>query len=177
VRTRRGATATRPIFELWTSYSEVSGGREDVDGGRLRVDPEEVLSRRSEPADDCRGVGPFPQDGGQGDRPSGAAGVPADPAAGTSGDRALSGDPRRLAGRGSDASAEAGHTAQRTYERLRDEHGYAGSASSVRRYVASQKVGHGEVFMPLYIAPGEEAQQTPFSTHKFCGGPIIITTG
>jgi transposase len=50
------------------------------------------------------------------------------------------------------------HTAQRIYERLRDEHGYAGSASSVRRYVASQKVGQGEVFMPLYFAPGEEAQ-------------------
>jgi transposase len=50
------------------------------------------------------------------------------------------------------------HTAQRIYERLRDEHGYRGSASSVRRYVASQKVGHGEVFMPLYFAPGEEAQ-------------------
>jgi hypothetical protein len=50
------------------------------------------------------------------------------------------------------------HTAQRIYERLRDEHGYAGSASSVQRYVASQKVGHGEVFVPLHFAPGEEAQ-------------------
>jgi len=50
------------------------------------------------------------------------------------------------------------HTAQRIYERLRDEHGYAGSASSVRRYVAWRKIGQGEVFMPLYFGPGEEAQ-------------------
>jgi transposase len=50
------------------------------------------------------------------------------------------------------------HTGQRIYERLRDEHGYRGSASSVRRYVASKKVGQGEVFVPLYFAPGEEAQ-------------------
>jgi len=50
------------------------------------------------------------------------------------------------------------HTAQRIYERLRDEHEYPGSPSSVRRYVASRKTGQGEVFMPLYFAPGEEAQ-------------------
>jgi transposase len=50
------------------------------------------------------------------------------------------------------------HTAQRIYERLREEHGYAGSASSVRRYVASEKPKQAEVFMPLYFAPGEEAQ-------------------
>jgi transposase len=50
------------------------------------------------------------------------------------------------------------HTAQRIYERLRDEHGYAGSASSVRRYVATGKTGQGEVFLPLCFAPGEEAQ-------------------
>ena len=31
------------------------------------------------------------------------------------------------------------HTAQRIYERLRDEHEFAGSASSVRRYVAWRK--------------------------------------
>jgi transposase len=50
------------------------------------------------------------------------------------------------------------HTAQRIYERLRDEHEFAGSASSVRRYVAWRKKGQGEVFVPLYFAPGEEAQ-------------------
>ena len=50
------------------------------------------------------------------------------------------------------------HTAERIYERLRAEHGYAGSSSAVRRYVASRKVGQGEVFLPLCFAPGEEGQ-------------------
>ena len=50
------------------------------------------------------------------------------------------------------------HTAQRIYERLRDEQTYGGSASSVRRYVASRKRYRGEVFFPLHFAPGEEAQ-------------------
>jgi transposase len=50
------------------------------------------------------------------------------------------------------------HTAERIYERLRDEHEYSGSASSVRRYVAGRKTGQGEIFMPLCFAPGEEAQ-------------------
>jgi len=57
------------------------------------------------------------------------------------------------------------HTAQRIYERLRDEHGYAGSASSVRRYVAWRKRGQGEVFMPLCFGPGEEAQ-VDWGLHK-----------
>ena len=50
------------------------------------------------------------------------------------------------------------HTAQRIFERLCDEHEYGGSASSVRRYVASRKRYLGEVFFPLHFAPGEEAQ-------------------
>jgi transposase len=50
------------------------------------------------------------------------------------------------------------HTAQRIFERLREEHKYAGSPSSVRRYVASRKRHRGEVFFPLHFAPGEEAQ-------------------
>jgi hypothetical protein len=62
---------------------------------------------------------------------------------------------------------ERRHTAQRIYERLRDEHGYFGSASSVRRYVASQKVGQGEVFVPLCFArwtngsPSQDALTLP----------------
>lgn len=53
------------------------------------------------------------------------------------------------------------HTAQRIFERLRDEHGFSGSASNVRRYVAQLKLQRGavaEVFMPLAYSPGEEAQ-------------------
>jgi len=50
------------------------------------------------------------------------------------------------------------HTAQRIYERLRDDHGFAGSASAVRRYVSKLKATGQEVFMPLQFDPGEEAQ-------------------
>ena len=50
------------------------------------------------------------------------------------------------------------HTAQRIYERLRDEHGYTGSYSAVSRYVARTRGVVGEVFMPLEFGPGEEAQ-------------------
>ncbi len=50
------------------------------------------------------------------------------------------------------------HTAQRIYERLRDEYGYAGSSSSVRRYVQRVKATGGEVYFPLQFDPGEEMQ-------------------
>jgi len=50
------------------------------------------------------------------------------------------------------------HTAQRVYERLHDEHGFTGSASTVRRFIARAGVRRKEVFMPLAYEPGEEAQ-------------------
>ena len=50
------------------------------------------------------------------------------------------------------------HTAQRIYERLRDEHGFKGSAGTVRRYISKLKTTGQEVFMPLQFDPGEEAQ-------------------
>ena len=46
-------------------------------------------------------------------------------------------------------------TARRVYERLRDEHGYAGSEVTVRRYVAEQGRVRGEVFIPLNQPAGE----------------------
>ena len=49
------------------------------------------------------------------------------------------------------------HTAQRVYERLVAEHGYRGSASAVRRYIAALRP-QGEVFVPLVFGPGEEGQ-------------------
>ena len=44
------------------------------------------------------------------------------------------------------------HTAQRIYERLRDEHSFKGSASTVRRYVSKLKATGQEVFMPLQLS-------------------------
>ena len=54
------------------------------------------------------------------------------------------------------------HTAQRVFERLRDEHQFAGSYSPIQRFVASWKRRAGllasDVFVPLVFAAGEEAQ-------------------
>src|SRR4029077_11260287 len=47
------------------------------------------------------------------------------------------------------------HTAERIFQRLRDEHGYAGCASIVRAAVAEWKQDRVEVFVPLAHPPGE----------------------
>ena len=47
------------------------------------------------------------------------------------------------------------HTARRIYERLRDEHGYAGCPSIVRDAVRAYKQSQAEVFLPLLHPPGE----------------------
>jgi transposase len=47
------------------------------------------------------------------------------------------------------------HTAERIFQRLRDEHGYTGCASIVRAAVADWRQGHAEVFVPLAHPPGE----------------------
>jgi transposase len=50
------------------------------------------------------------------------------------------------------------HTAKRLYERLREEHGYCGSYSSIRDYFKQFKKKLNEVSLPLAFAPGEMAQ-------------------
>lgn len=47
------------------------------------------------------------------------------------------------------------HTAQRIFERLRDEHGYTGGVTIVRDYVHRQKQKSLEVFVPLSHPPGD----------------------
>jgi transposase len=47
------------------------------------------------------------------------------------------------------------HTAERIFQRLRDEHGYTGCASIVRAAVAEWRQGRAEVFVPLAHPPGE----------------------
>src|SRR6202158_5828389 len=41
------------------------------------------------------------------------------------------------------------HTSKRIFERLRDEHGYAGGLTIVKDYVLSRRLRHREVFVPL----------------------------
>jgi len=47
------------------------------------------------------------------------------------------------------------HTAQRLFERLRDEHGYSGGETVVKDAVRSWKQSRQEVFLPLSHPPGE----------------------
>ncbi len=47
------------------------------------------------------------------------------------------------------------HTAQRIFERLRDEQGYLGGYTAVKEAVRNWKQSHKEVFLPLSHPPGE----------------------
>jgi transposase len=53
------------------------------------------------------------------------------------------------------APAKQRHTAQRIFDRLKDEHGYLGSEITVRRYVGVHRRTSAEVFVPLSQPPGE----------------------
>jgi transposase len=50
------------------------------------------------------------------------------------------------------------HTAVRMYERLRDEYGFTGAESTVRRVVSQLRKSVPECFIPLTAAPGEQFQ-------------------
>ena len=50
------------------------------------------------------------------------------------------------------------HTAQRLFERLRDEQGYQGGYDAVRRYVAKRRRGQRETFIPLSHEPGQRLE-------------------
>ena len=50
------------------------------------------------------------------------------------------------------------HTAARMYERLRDEYGFTGAESTVRRVVSQLRKSVPECFIPLAAVPGEQFQ-------------------
>src|SRR4051794_3722434 len=52
------------------------------------------------------------------------------------------------------APAKQRHTAKRIHERLRAEHGFAGSYTSVKDYVRERRCRTREVFVPLAHPPG-----------------------
>jgi transposase len=54
-----------------------------------------------------------------------------------------------------DAPPKQRHTAKRIFERLRDEHGYAGRLTVVKDAVRAARQQHDEVFVPLSHRPGE----------------------
>src|SRR6201747_1021686 len=53
-----------------------------------------------------------------------------------------------------DRPAKQRHTSKRIYERLRDEHGYAGGVTIVKDSVLAQRQRQREVFVPLRHDPG-----------------------
>jgi transposase len=66
------------------------------------------------------------------------------------------------------------HTARRIFERLRDEHGYAGGLTIVKQAVAAWRTRSAEVFVPLAHPPGEA--QVDFGTAEVLldGQPTIV---
>jgi transposase len=52
------------------------------------------------------------------------------------------------------------HTARRLWQRLEDEHGFAGGYTTVKDAVRELKVGRKEVFLPLSHPPGEPRRAT-----------------
>jgi transposase len=64
------------------------------------------------------------------------------------------------------------HTAERIFQRLRDEHGYAGCASIVRSAVAEWKRSQAEVFVPLAHPPGEAQMDFGHAEVVVAGEPV-----
>ncbi len=70
------------------------------------------------------------------------------------------------------------HTAQRIFERLRDEHGFAGGYTIVKDYVRGRRLSTREAFVPLHHPPGHaqadfgqaivELQGKRQKAHFFC---------
>ncbi len=61
------------------------------------------------------------------------------------------------------------HTAKRIFQRLRDEHDYAGGETVVKDAVRAWKQGHQEVFLPLSHPPGEAQVDFGEATIKLQG--------
>lgn len=62
------------------------------------------------------------------------------------------------------------HTAHRIWQRLRDEHGFAGGDTVVKDAVREMRVGRKEVFLPLSHPPGEA--QVDFGFAEVVGGGV-----
>ena len=61
------------------------------------------------------------------------------------------------------------HTAQRIWERLRDEHGFTGKPTIVKDAVRAWREGHREVFLPLSHPPGEAQVDFGFAQVRLAG--------
>ncbi len=66
------------------------------------------------------------------------------------------------------------HTAQRLFERLRDEHGYLGGQTVVKDSVRAWKQSHQEVFLPLSHPPGEAQVDFGEATNLCFGRAVAL---
>jgi transposase len=67
------------------------------------------------------------------------------------------------------------HTAQRIYDRLREEHGFPGCYSAVRDYLQQVRKKPKDVPLPLAFAPGEMAQvDWAEVTIQLAGVPTVV---
>ncbi|HUR52596.1 MAG TPA: IS21 family transposase [Gemmataceae bacterium] len=75
-----------------------------------------------------------------------------------------------------DASApkKQRHTAQRIWQRLRDEHAFTGGYTTVKDAVRELKVGTKEVFLPLTHPPGEAQVDFGFAEVILAGAPTQV---
>ncbi len=62
------------------------------------------------------------------------------------------------------------HTAQRIYERLRDEHDFSGGYTIVKDYVRLKRMSQREMFVPLSHPPGQALAD--FSEAQEIGGVL-----
>lgn len=68
-----------------------------------------------------------------------------------------------------DAPPKQRHTSKRIFERLRDEHGYAGGITQVKEAVARQRRHSQEVFVPLSHPPGRAQFDFGHATVEIAG--------
>lgn len=70
------------------------------------------------------------------------------------------------------------HTAHRIYERLHDEHQFAGAESTVRRFVRLRKealeIGRPDVFIPLEFGPGQDGQVDFGEAQVIIAGELLV---
>ena len=66
------------------------------------------------------------------------------------------------------------HTAQRIFERLRDEQGYLGGQTVVKDAVRAWKQSHQEVFLPLTHPPGEAQVDFGEATIRLAGLEVKV---
>ena len=129
-------------------------GVKDVQGGTVRSSAPGLHGGRDEHAGGCPSVRSAP---GYGAQDAGLFSPPGLPAADTSPKAqagAYTGVIDRILEEDHKVPRKQRHTAKRIFERLRDEHGFAGKYTVVKDYVRERRRRTKEMFVPLSHVPG-----------------------